>query len=532
VLLLEEIINSDLHSRIGSFSLPHGKVITPTLLPVIDPKENIITAEEMLSKFGFNFVITSAYLYYKRYGMPNKTKTIHEILMFQGNIMMDSGAYQILAYGDVDIDPLQSLDIQSNLSPDVGVILDVPIPPTDTYESAQLKIYETIKRIKLSVEKIKNHPEIIWTAPIQGGKNTSLIREFIQKLNKEDLLKHFNFYALGSVAPIMSQYDYQSLFSMIYEARKLLTHNIPLHLFGAGHPMIFPFIVALGCDTFDSAAYILFAKENRYMGATRTYQLANLTEFPCSCEICSKWSPKELIQTENRTRIRNLALHNLYVSVAEIKQIRVAIREGRLWELLEQKALSHPLLYRAYKHILKNIDSKYWEFGTPITKSAGLKVFNTDSFHRPEFTRIRGRILRNYQAQQKKLLILISSGKTNPIEMLIHRRDVYEQIEKAINHYDIVMFLPFIGLIPVELVETYPFSQSVFSSFLSEEIIEKAISEALKFLKAKKYEELIVFNMDKEEVPENILTRIEIAIKNGVKRVKKLERIEDLKTIE
>lgn len=161
-----------------------------------------------------------------------------------------------------------------------------------------------------------------------------------------------------------------------------------------------------------------------------------------------------------------------------------------------------------------------------------MKVFNTDSFHRPEFTRIRGRILRNYQAQQKKLLILISSGKTNPIEMLIHRRDVYEQIEKAINHYDIVMFLPFIGLIPVELVETYPFSQSVFSSFLSEEIIEKAISEALKFLKAKKYEELIVFNMDKEEVLENILTRIEIAIKNGVQRVKKLERIEDLKTIE
>ena len=119
---MDEITATDLHGRLGKIFLPKGNVTTPTLIPVVDPKRNIIQLKEMNKKFGFNFVITSAYLFYKKYGMPDSTQNIHEILDFDGNIMMDSGAYQILAYGDVDIDPIKSLEIQSILGADVGVI--------------------------------------------------------------------------------------------------------------------------------------------------------------------------------------------------------------------------------------------------------------------------------------------------------------------------------------------------------------------------------------------------------------------------
>jgi Queuine/archaeosine tRNA-ribosyltransferase len=35
----------------------------------------------------------------------------------------------------------------------------------------------------------------------------------------------------------------------------------PIHLFGAGHPLTIPLAVALGCDTFDSASYMLYARD-------------------------------------------------------------------------------------------------------------------------------------------------------------------------------------------------------------------------------------------------------------------------------
>jgi len=510
-----EVISSDLHGRIAKLSLPKGDVITPTLLPVIDPKENIIPPQDMINKFGFNFVITSAYLYYKRFGMPSNSDDIHKTLNFDGNIMMDSGAYQVLVYGDVDIDPIQSLTIQTNLKTDVGVILDVPTPPTDAYTQAKEKIVETIKRVEGSLTYIETHPEIIWTLPIQGGKNIHLLREYIQTIKQKDLIKAFNFHALGSVAPIMSQYDFTSLFSMIKTAREMLPHNIPFHLFGAGHPMIFPFVVALGSDTFDSAAYILYAKEDRYMTTSGTYHLSELIEFPCSCEICSKWTPKELLELDKETRTRNIAIHNLYVSQAEIKNIKVSINDGNLWELLERRAKSHPSLFKAFKYIIDEHKGSFLEYGTPVTKQIGLKVYDEDSFYRPEYTRARTQLYKTFQPKNSNLVILISSGQKNPTEFLYSRQDLKKLILSLSDKYDFAFLVPFIGLLPIELVETFPFSQYVFSSIISEEMLNSLWFEVSTFISKMKYNQHIICPIGNEEEAEEMAAYIQLKLKNS-----------------
>jgi len=517
---MDEITATDLHGRLGTIFLPKGNVTTPTLIPVVDPKRNIIQLKEMHKKFGFNFVITSAYLFYKKYGMPDSTQKIHEILDFDGNIMMDSGAYQILAYGDVDIDPIKSLEIQSNLGADVGVILDVPTPPRDTYQQSKIKMEETINRIEISKEHISNHPETIWTLPIQGGKNVELIEEYIQKVKEREYLNLFGFQALGSVAPIMSQYDYLSLFSMIQKSRSLLPHNVPFHLFGAGHPMIFPFIVALGCDTFDSAAYILYARENRYMTSMETYHLSDLNELPCSCEVCSSWSPKELLETNEETRIEKISLHNLCVSHAELKKIRVSLREGRLWELIEQRAKAHPYLFKAFKYCIENFNHEYWEFVTPITKQTGLKIYDESSFYRPEFTKSRRRILSNYKPYSNKLCILTTSGKKNPLEFFNSNRKVKEIVATDIEEIDYTIYLPFFGLIPIELIETYPFSQYVFSGSISDNLIEKANSIAVDFIKKMNYQEIVIYSVDMDEQSELLSSTIKEVLGNQIKEIK------------
>ncbi|MFW9930435.1 MAG: tRNA-guanine transglycosylase, partial [Candidatus Thorarchaeota archaeon] len=52
-------------ARIGEFETLHGKVQTPTLMPVLDPiNENIVPISEMVP-LGANIFITNAYLIYK-----------------------------------------------------------------------------------------------------------------------------------------------------------------------------------------------------------------------------------------------------------------------------------------------------------------------------------------------------------------------------------------------------------------------------------------------------------------------------------
>ncbi|MHA1686878.1 MAG: tRNA guanosine(15) transglycosylase TgtA [Candidatus Heimdallarchaeaceae archaeon] len=488
-----ETLDSDLHGRICKYTLQNGDVITPTLLPVIDPKENLISGSDIKNKYKFNFVITSAYLYYKRYGIPDKSSDIHEVINYAGNVMMDSGAYQILVYGDVDINPLESLKIQGSLKPEIGVILDVPIGVNDSYDIAEQKILQTIERVELSLPILENLDYMKWALPIQGGKHLNLITKYIEILKKRGYLDFFDMFALGSVAPVMGQYDYLSLFKMIITARELLPYNVPLHLFGAGHPMIFPYIVALGCDTFDSAAYVLFAKEDRYMTSNATYKISNLDELPCSCKVCADWTPKEILNEPKKKRIQLIAEHNLHVSTAELRNVKSAIKEGRLWELLEQKSKSHPNLFKAFNYVVKSQKSLFWEVGTPITKYSGIKIYDDLSIYRPELTRIKQKIIDNYIPNGKSLFVISISDQLPPIE-LIKTKNIREKIDNAIQHqYDIALFIPFFGIVPLGLAETFPFSQFVFSDIITPAMMETIQSYSETFLKSKEYDNVILW---------------------------------------
>ena len=85
-------------------------------------------------------------------------------------------------------------------------------------------------------------------------------------------------------------------------------HAIPLHLFGAGHPLTIPLAVALGCDTFDSASYMLYAKHDRVITEDGTRRLDELEYFPFDCEVSSKYTPKELLGLKKEERIDKIAL--------------------------------------------------------------------------------------------------------------------------------------------------------------------------------------------------------------------------------
>jgi len=137
----------------------------------------------------------------------------------------------------------------------------------------------------------------------------------------------------------------------------------------------------LGCDLFDSAAYALYAREGRYMTENGTWRLSELGYLPCQCTKCAGASPAAVLEMTQNERELFLAEHNLYVSIAEIKRIKQAIRDGRLWEHVEMRAHAHPELFTALKTLKKYKD--FIEEYSPTMKKSGIFFSDSTGFVRP-----------------------------------------------------------------------------------------------------------------------------------------------------
>ena len=75
---------------------------------------------------GFDLVITNAYITMKRHGETAIKKGIHGIIDYDGAVMTDSGGYQVLEYGDVDVSPTDMAEFEKKIMTDFAIPLDKP----------------------------------------------------------------------------------------------------------------------------------------------------------------------------------------------------------------------------------------------------------------------------------------------------------------------------------------------------------------------------------------------------------------------
>nr|WP_149528926.1 tRNA guanosine(15) transglycosylase TgtA [Sulfuracidifex tepidarius] len=480
-----EIKEEDLAGRIGKLETKHGKLETPVFFPVIHPIRVDIDIET-LKKIGFNNFITNAYLLYK---YKNNINNIHTEFNFDGVIMTDSGAYQILQYGDIEADNNSIIKFENHINPDIGVILDVPTGDTDDRQEAETSVEETIKRAKEAYKEVNDN--IIWTYPIQGGKYLDLIeRSASIHFQFKD---KFKFVALGSPTVLLQDYDYKTVVAMIMSARKVLDRGYPLHLFGGGVPHMIPFAVALGVDSFDSASYILYARDNRYITRDRVLKLEEMDYFLCNCEVCSRYTPKDLLEMDEEERTRLLAIHNLYTIKSEINSTKQAIKEGRLFEYLQEKSRSHPALYSAFKEILMHHDIlEMYDNGIKPT-GKGIFLFDIDSVKRPEILRYQ-RNLDSYEPRSDQAVLICYNGLERPF---LEDQTVRKYISSSLRESkDIFIIVPFFGVIPIYWSDSYPLAQFEMTEPIDDEVKRDMLQKLERFLSNKKYKKINVVNCD------------------------------------
>jgi 7-cyano-7-deazaguanine tRNA-ribosyltransferase len=433
---------------ICELTTPHGKVETPSLLPVINPNRMVISPGEMRERFGIQILITNAYIILNDAGLKQKVldKGIHDFLGFDGPIMTDSGTFQTHVYGDLGIDQKEILKFQMDIGVDIGTMLDVFIEPDEPYEEVKRKLDSTLQRSREAVD--------IWDKLKEGVGKGTLLNGVVQGSVFPDLREEcakqlsempFDVHPIGGVVPLMENYRYSELVDIVLSSKKGLRPDRPVHLFGAGHPMLFGLAVLLGCDLFDSASYAKYASDGRMMFTWGTRRLEDLKYQACECPVCTQYAVDEL----NEERI---AMHNLYVSFGELRRIKQAIHEGSLWDLVEQRARHHPSLLAALRRLSEY--GEYLERFEPLSRRGALFYTGAETLLRPAISRYRKRLLTRYERPAKVLVELEELNKP-------YSRYCADELRKLEDFDAHIVVKSTFGPVPIELDEMYPVAQSL-----------------------------------------------------------------------
>ncbi len=154
-------------------------------------------------------------------------------------------------------------------------------------------------------------------------------------------------------------------------------------------------------------------------------------------------------------KTRDLARHNLYVSLQEIRLVKQSIREGSLWDLLETRCRSHPRMLDGLKRLC---GQGKWLEGLDSASKSTFFYLSPESASRPEVIRYARRVERI--CLQGNVLIT----------------DDPDADKAGYDH--VLNFKPPFGPYPAELSETYPFNAEV-----PEDADDAAIDQAVKITK-------------------------------------------------
>lgn len=352
-----EILQRDGAARIGRLHTNHGLLNTPMLLPVVNPNIRTIEPREMWEKYRVEGLITNSYVIWKHEELNQSAleKGVHELIDFPGVIVTDSGTFQSYVYGDVEVGVEEIINFQREIGVDVGTMLDVFGRPEMSREEIESAVEITAERAPISLQLAGD--DLLLNGPIQGGLHDDL-RALAGELmgNVDDSSRGFTIHPIGGIVPLMENQRYTDLFRILLSAKSTLPPNRPIHLFGCGHPLLFPLSIALGVDIFDSAAYALFARGNRLLTPTGTIRLEEINEWPCTSSELFNWTPDEVRSLGNKEREKVIARHNLEITQTELAKCREAIRNGKIWQLAEERSHSSAQLREAFLWVLDQLE--------------------------------------------------------------------------------------------------------------------------------------------------------------------------------
>jgi 7-cyano-7-deazaguanine tRNA-ribosyltransferase len=474
-----EITQRDGRARLGRLHTHHGVLETPALLPVVNPNIRTIEPRVMWDRYGIQALITNAYIVWKHDELKAHAteKGVHDLLNFPGVIMTDSGTFQSYVYGDVEVGVEDIVTFQRTIGVDIATMLDVFSRPDMTRTEVKEAVEETERRADAS---LKAAGDTMLNGPIQGGVHHDLRQLSATVMGQHDFAVH----PVGGIVPVMEQQRYKDYAKIMMATLAQLPPHRPVHMFGCGHPMLFPMSIALGADLFDSAAYALFARDGRLLTPWGTERIDELVDWPLTMPCVAHITPAEVRAMAPENRENLLAHFNLEVTVAELARCKQAVRDGKIWQLAEQRSHQHPALREAFLWLttppgrapteLERIRSEresgkdregergtweeewdwlVWAQQTP--RQGGVQWGGDDTFVRPHVQKARHQLHHRWQASADAQQAVIFHGIRGPFRERL--TDVLPWLKHHHPNIEPLILTP-LGVVPAALEDLNPFA--------------------------------------------------------------------------
>ncbi len=475
-----EITQRDGQARLGRLHTRHGVLETPALLPVVNPNIRTIEPRVMWDRYGIQALITNSYIIWKHDDLREAAQAegVHRLLNYPGVIMTDSGTFQSYVYGDVEVGVDEIVKFQRSIGVDIATMLDVFSRPDMTEHEVEDAVRQTAARAE---ESLAAAEDTMLNGPVQGG----LFRH-LRQISAQHMGAHpFAVHPIGGIVPVMEQHRYKDYAKIMMGTLPLLPANRPVHMFGCGHPMLFPMSIALGADLFDSAAYALFARDGRLLTPWGTERLTDLVDWPLLMPCVAHLTPEEVRNLPADERENLLAHYNLEVTLAELARCKQAVRDGKIWQLAEQRSHQHPALREAFLWLTtppsvdRNLrperfytdrdaahdtghDQGMWEdawdwvvWSQQTPRSGGVMWAGEDTFMRPHISKARRLLHMRWQPQTTTKNVVIFHGIRGPYRERIGEVLVWL---KHHNPSTEALILTPLGLVPAALEDLNPFA--------------------------------------------------------------------------
>jgi len=388
-----DILATENNARVGKLVTPHGTIYTPSFVPVGTLATVKALSAEDLCKLGSQVIITNAFHLHLRPGedLIEEMGGLHRFMSWEGPLMTDSGGFQIFSLGSgkehgvgkiapifpqekgrsigpfsskkekplvrVDEDgvgfisyldgsrhrstPEQVVDIQRKLGADIILVLDECTSPLHDYDYTKEAMERTHRWAVRSFAEFKRTSKTRQAlfGIIQGGAYRNLREKSAKFISEQD----FDGYAIGGSLGRSKEEMNQVLEWTV----PFLPQDRPRHLLGIGEIDDIFEIVRRGIDLFDCVlptrmartGTVLTKETDRFRIHIRNARFKDdplPIEEECTCYSCCNYSRaylRHLFLTKDLLGVRLATIHNVHFLESLMRQIRLAIKEGRLSKL-------------------------------------------------------------------------------------------------------------------------------------------------------------------------------------------------------
>jgi queuine tRNA-ribosyltransferase len=354
-------------ARRGRLELAHGAVDTPAFMPVGTYGTVKAMSPAELVELGAQIVLGNTFHLWLRPGTEviARHRGLHRFMGWERPILTDSGGFQVFSLGAMRkiteegvkfaspingdrllLTPEESMRVQRALDSDIAMVFDDCTPHPATEKQAEKSMQLSLRWARRSRDAFAGSPNALFGI-VQGSTYEGLREESLAGLRAIG----FDGYAIGGLAVGEPKEERDRILA---HTAPRLPEDRPRYLMGMGTPEDLIEAVQAGVDMFDCVLPTRNARNGWLYTRRGDVKIRNARwrddpaplDAQCACYGCRHFSLAYLHHLQKANEIlgaRLNTLHNLHYYQELMRELRVAIEEGRLAataaRLLEERRL-------------------------------------------------------------------------------------------------------------------------------------------------------------------------------------------------